>query len=264
MSEEHQNIITYQSHDGRISFNVNIFAETIWLTQKQMAELFDKERSVIAKHINNIFKEGELIRKDTCANFAQVQKEGDKTVTRNIEHYNLDIIISVGYRVKSARGTQFRIWATQILKQYLINGYVINEDKVRAIIREELAKVRIEHKEEIHNIYNTILEIAKKPIIIHNNISLASERLETKIITLLDELIIAVQDNKNIVKELEQVRNIVKDPAKTQKAKSKLVNFFAKLGNNNSELNKAIKGVGITKKIITELIKLGEKLKDLI
>ena len=128
-----QDIITYQSNDGQISFGVNVFEETVWLTQKQMAELFDKDRKTVTEHINNVYKENELEKDSTSWKFQLVQKEGNREVVRDVEHYNLDVIISVGYRVKSQRGTQFRRWATNILKQYLLNGYAINEQRIRAL-----------------------------------------------------------------------------------------------------------------------------------
>jgi hypothetical protein len=105
---------------------VKIEEETVWLNRQQISSLFDRDVKTIGKHINNVFSEGELIEKATVANFATVQKEGDRKVERQVEHYNLDVIISVGYRVKSKQGTQFRIWANNILKEYLLKGYAIN------------------------------------------------------------------------------------------------------------------------------------------
>ena len=131
--DNQNNIITYQSSDGQISFGVNLFEDTVWLTQKQMAELFNKDRKTITEHINNIYKERELDKNSTSWNFQLVRKEGNKEVVRRVEHYNLDVIISVDYRVKSPRGTQFRIWANKILKSYLLNGYAINETRIRDI-----------------------------------------------------------------------------------------------------------------------------------
>lgn len=118
-------IVIYQTNDGETSIDVKFQDETVWLSQAQMAELFRKDRTVIGRHINNIFKEGELERETTCANFAHVGKDGDQQYVTTL--YNLDVIISVGYRVKSKRGTQFRIWANKVLKQYLLQGYAVNE-----------------------------------------------------------------------------------------------------------------------------------------
>lgn len=118
----------YEIEDKNIELEVNLENETVWLTQKQMSELFDRDRTVITRHINNIFKEEELDKKSVSANFALTANDGK---IYNTEHYNLDVIISVGYRVKSKRGTQFRIWANKILKDYLIKGYAINEKKLK-------------------------------------------------------------------------------------------------------------------------------------
>ena len=115
----------YRSQDGSIQLNVKLENETVWLTQSQMAELFGRDRTVIGRHINNCYKEGELDKDITCANFAHMGKEQDQLYETAM--YNLDVIISVGYRVKSIQGTRFRQWATTILKQYLIKGYAINQ-----------------------------------------------------------------------------------------------------------------------------------------
>jgi hypothetical protein len=123
-------IIIYQTPDGKTSVDVKLENETVWLTQAQMAELFQKDRTVITRHINNIFKEGELNKNMVCAKFAHTTPHGaikGKKQTQKIILYNLDVIISVGYRVKSQRGTQFRIWANSVLKEYLIKGYAVND-----------------------------------------------------------------------------------------------------------------------------------------
>ena len=124
-------IIIYQTADGQTSIDVKLEQETIWLTQYQMTTLFETDRSSLTKHIKNIYQSEELSREATCAKIAQVQKEGKRTIKRNIDHYNLDMIISVGYRVNSKRGTQFRIWANRILKEYLVKGYAINEKRLK-------------------------------------------------------------------------------------------------------------------------------------
>jgi hypothetical protein len=120
-------IILYQSQDGRITLNVVVENETVWLPLDRMSELFQRDKSTISRHIKNVFDEGELDINSTVANFATVQMEGSRQVERNIEHFNLDVIISVGYRVKSLRGTQFRIWANKILKNYMLKGFAINQ-----------------------------------------------------------------------------------------------------------------------------------------
>lgn len=120
-------IVIYQTADGKTTVDVKLENETVWLSQAQMSELFQTDRTSILRHIKNIYKTGELEEFSTCAIFAQVREEGKRTITRRIPFYNLDMIISVGYRVNSIRGTQFRIWANKILKDYLVKGYAINK-----------------------------------------------------------------------------------------------------------------------------------------
>lgn len=124
-------IIIYQTEDGQTQIDVRMENETVWLTQAQMAELFNTDRTSIVRHINNIYKTEELEREATCAKIAQVQIEGSRSVTRTIPYFNLDMIISVGYRVNSKRGVQFRQWANRVLKQYLVKGYAVNERRVQ-------------------------------------------------------------------------------------------------------------------------------------
>ncbi len=123
MKEQNQ-IEIYQANDGTTQIDVQFEQETVWLNRNQLVSLFDRDIKTIGKHINNVFKEGELSKEATVAKYATVQKEGDRQVTRDVEHYNLDVIISVGYRVKSQRGTQFRIWANNVLKDYFYSAYI--------------------------------------------------------------------------------------------------------------------------------------------
>ena len=125
-------IVIYQAEDGKTQLDVKLENETVWLTQAQMTELFQTTKQNISLHINNIFKEGELNSKATVKEYLTVQHEGKRTVRRKVKYYDLDVIISVGYRVKSIRGTRFRQWATSVLRDYLIRGYAINQR-----IREE-------------------------------------------------------------------------------------------------------------------------------
>ena len=131
-------IIIYQTEDGQTQVDVRLENETVWLTQAQMAELFQTDRTSIVRHINNIYKVEELERESTCAKIAQVQMEGHRAVTRQIPYFNLDMIISVGYRVNAKRGVQFRRWANKILKEYLVKGYAVN-DRLR---RDQLGELR--------------------------------------------------------------------------------------------------------------------------
>lgn len=127
-----QQIVIYQTESGETQIDVQLEQETVWLSQAQMVELFDKDLRTISEHIQNIYKEGELEKTPTIRKSRIVRQEGARQVARNIDHYNLDVIISVGYRVKSQRGTQFRIWANSVLKQYLVQGYALNERKLQA------------------------------------------------------------------------------------------------------------------------------------
>lgn len=122
------NIVLY--NDGELELKVSVNEETIWLTQKQLSELFGVTKQNISLHINNIFKDKELNTNSTVKFFLIVQKEGNREIQRNIEHYNLDMIISIGYRVNSITATKFRQWSTSVLKNYIKNGYVINADKI--------------------------------------------------------------------------------------------------------------------------------------
>ena len=135
---EENKIIIYQTEDGKTQIDVRLENDTVWLTQAQMAELFQTDRTSIVRHIQNIYKIGELDRESTCAKIAQVQTEGHRYVRRTIPYFNLDMIISVGYRINSKRGVKFRQWANKILKDYLIKGYAVNDN----IRREQIGELR--------------------------------------------------------------------------------------------------------------------------
>jgi len=124
-------ILLYQTEDGETRLEVRLQKDTVWLSLNQIADLFQRDKSVISKHIKNIFEESELSPDSTVANFATVQNEGNRQVMRDIEAYNLDVIISVGYRVHSHRGTQFRIWATQRLREYMIKGFTLDDERLK-------------------------------------------------------------------------------------------------------------------------------------
>lgn len=157
-------IVIYQTKDGKTSIDVKLENETVWLNQAQMAELFQTDRTSIVKHVNNIYKSEELEKDSTCAKIAQVQMEGNRTIKRHIIYYNLDMIISVGYRVNSMRGTQFRIWANKILKDYLIKGYAINQQVKAAQLEDLKSTVRllsnvIEHRQLTMDEANGLLRV---------------------------------------------------------------------------------------------------------
>jgi len=132
MKENNANnkIILYKTEDGRTEIEVNLEGETVWLSQKQMAELFDCSVDNISLHLKNVYSEGELTEKATVEDFSIVQKEGNRSINRQIKLYNLDAIISVGYRINSLRGTQFRIWATQKLREYIVKGFVMDDERL--------------------------------------------------------------------------------------------------------------------------------------
>ena len=125
------NIVIYQTEDGNTKIDVRIEDETVWLTQQQMSELFQTSRTNIVEHIKHIYEEGELIESSTCRKFRQVRLEGNRHVSRDIPHYNLDMIISLGYRVKSLIATQFRRWATERLKEYMIKGFTMDDERLK-------------------------------------------------------------------------------------------------------------------------------------
>lgn len=179
-------IVEYQSSDGVVQLDVRLADETVWLTQKQMAWLFDTKPQNITIHIGNIYKEEELEQDATCKDFLQVQTEGGRTVRRMAKFYNLDVIISVGYRVKSRRGTQFRQWANRILKEYLLKGYSVNnrlerleqrvsktEEKIDFFVRTALPPVEgVFYNGQIFDAYvfaTDLIKSAKKSITLIDN-----------------------------------------------------------------------------------------------
>ncbi|MBX2951895.1 MAG: virulence RhuM family protein [Leadbetterella sp.] len=162
-------IIIYQNPAGNIKIDVRLEEETVWLTQAQMCELFQKSKATISEHIKNVFEEGELEPGATVRKFRTVQTEGSRSVERELDHYNLDVIISVGYRVKSLQGTQFRIWATQRLKEYIIKGFALNDDRFKSgssmnyfsELQERIREIRLSERffyQKIKDIYTTSID----------------------------------------------------------------------------------------------------------
>lgn len=156
-------IIIYQSEDGQTNIEVRLEDETVWLTQQQMAELFQTSRTNVVEHIKHIYEEGELDEDSTCRKFRQVREEGDRTVSRLIPFYNLDMIISLGYRIKSLIATQFRRWATAILKEYMVKGFALDDDRLKgngggAYWKELLDRIRdIRSSEKV--MYRQVLDL---------------------------------------------------------------------------------------------------------
>lgn len=155
-------LIIFTTDDGKVSVQTHFDEETVWLSLDQMATLFDRNKSTISRHINNVFDEGELARTATVANFATVQQEGERQVQRQIEHFNLDVIISVGYRVKSLRGTQFRQWATKRLNEYIRKGFVLDDERLKngggRYFKELLQRIRDIRSSE-RNLYQQVTDI---------------------------------------------------------------------------------------------------------
>lgn len=166
-------ILIYQNQEGSIKVEVRLEEETVWLKQAQLCELFQKSKATISEHIKNIFEEGELESLSTVRKFRTVQMEGSRSVEREVEHYSLDVIISVGYRVKSQQGTQFRIWATQRLKEYIIKGFALNDERFKTgtsmnyfnELQSRIREIRLSEKffyQKIKDIYATSIDYDAK------------------------------------------------------------------------------------------------------
>ncbi len=165
-------LIIYENEDGNIRLDVILENETVWLNRQQMAKLFDRDVKTIGKHVNNLFDEGELTKDSVIANFATTATDGK---TYNVDHYNLDVIISVGYRVKSKQGTAFRIWATQRLREYIVKGFVLNDARFKSgnsmnyfdELQERIREIRLSERffyQKIKDIYTTSIDYdAKDP-----------------------------------------------------------------------------------------------------
>jgi len=163
MNDENGDIIIYQTDDGLTKIDVKVQNETVWLSQQQMAELFSTSRTNVIEHINNIYLEEELDKNSTCQNFRQVRKEGNRNVSREIPFYNLDMIISLGYRIKSKVATNFRKWATERLKEYMIKGFTMDDERLKGngggnYWRELLARIKdIRSSEKV--LYRQVLDL---------------------------------------------------------------------------------------------------------
>jgi len=167
--ETNSKLIIYQKEDGTPDINVTFANDTVWLNQYQLEELFQTDRTSIVKHIQNIYESNELKEDATCAKIAQVQKEGTREVTRQVKYYNLDMIISVGYRVQSHIATQFRIWATQRLREYVVKGFVLNDERFESgnsmnyfrELLDRIREIRLSEKvfyQQIKDIYSTSID----------------------------------------------------------------------------------------------------------
>jgi len=260
-------IVVYKSSDGLISFDVSIDTDdaTVWLTQKQMATLFAKDVRTISEHIQNIYGEKELAEVSTIRNFQIVQKEGTRQVTRRVEHYNLDVILYVGYRVKSKRGTEFRQWATKVLKNYLLNGYAANTHKLQKI--EDTLTLLVK-KDQVHD--TDILQIkealsfiqkmlAPPPIIVNNNLSV-SVNVET--VAHKKDLEAQLQEIKNQLSD-QKLRKLIEEQlanlksVEKESARAGLAGFVKSLDDTNSQVAKSLTNAGVTISVLKKIVKLG-------
>lgn len=202
MENINKNIIIYETKNKNIEIKTDMNNQTIWLSQSEMADLFDKDSDTIGLHIKNIFATNELSEKLTTEEFSVVRKEGVRKVKRTIKHYNLDVIISVGYRVSSKKGTQFRIWATNVLKQYLVHGYTLNQK-----VLEEQSQKFI----DLQKYLKTLGNVAKNE----------DFTLETS-----KELMRIVSDYAQTINLLDKVdKNELIIPNSTNKTKSKILKY---------------------------------------
>ena len=201
----------YKAKDGKTEVKVNFDKETVWLNQEQLSQLFERDRTVVGRHIQKIFKDKELIKNEVCANFAHTTQHGamkDKTQTKMVEYFNLDVIISLGYRVNSIRGTQFRIWATQRLKDYLIEGYAINEkqlsqkNKEIKVLKNGISILTRAVAQQIENAEknNEWLEMFSKGLKLLDDYD--HENLDTKGITIQDTIYPSYDDYISMIKEM--------------------------------------------------------------
>ena len=152
--QKNNDIVIFETEDNQVKLPVTVEGETVWLNQNQMSELFDRDIKTIGKHINNALKEELSVDNSTVAKFATVQIEGEREVERNIEYYSLDVIISVGYRVKSKRGVEFRRWANSVLKQYILKGYVVNDNRIKQLREVIRIMKRTENELDSKQVFN--------------------------------------------------------------------------------------------------------------
>ena len=237
-------IVIYE--DGSLVLETTVEDETVWLNQKQMEELFGRERSVISKHIRNIFKEDELDEKVVCAKFAHTTMHGamkGKTQIKNIKYYNLDVVISVGYRVKSKRGTQFRIWANSVLKEYIIKGYALNKERLQEQKLEELnqtiqlIKQGLDNKElsvtEAKGFVEIVSDYAKSWALLQGydeqSLQEVMEHTEQKFVLGYDEALEAIVELKSVLMKKGDA-TVLFGQEKAGEFKGNLLNIYQSFG----------------------------------
>jgi death-on-curing family protein len=214
--EKKGEIVIYQEDDGKTDIFVTLYQESLWLSLNQIAELFGRDKSVISRHLRKVFHDGELNREATVAFFATVQNEGGRSVERRVEYFNLDVILSVGYRVNSKRGTQFRIWANNVLKEYLIKGYTVNEKRLREREKElQALKTGIQLLERSITKQAHQLDQAKSLVNIIADFSNGfgilddydNERLDAKGLTEKEAALISYEECKSIIGQIKDEFN---------------------------------------------------------
>ncbi len=273
--DPNQNLVEYTSKDGKVSFNVNVYQKSVWLTQAQISELFDRTRENITMHIRNIFKEKELDEILVCKDFLLTANDGKKY---NTKHYNLDLIMSVGYRVKSKRGMQFRKWATKVLKDYLLNGYAINSQRIRKLDTKidliiEDGKLQKDEIKQIKETQSLMMNLIKNPVTINNyidqktslqanleiniDIKKGIEEFSNKlkeVVEKLDDQVVKylITDYKKETNELE----------KNSKSRNRILQFISDLGDQNSPVSKLLKGAGMAKSLIKSTYDSGKIILD--
>jgi death-on-curing family protein len=215
-SEKKGAIVIYQKDDGKTDILVTLYEESLWLSLNEIAELFGRDKSVISRHLRKVFSDGELDRKATVAFFATVQNEGGRRVERQVEYFNLDVILSVGYRVNSKRGTQFRIWANNVLKEYLMKGYAINEKRLSEREKELQAL-----KAGIHLLERSVMKQARRLDEARSFVNIIAdfsnglgilddydnERLDSKGVTEKEAAVISYEEYKTIIGQIRDEFN---------------------------------------------------------
>jgi len=242
-----QSIITYISEDRKASFDVKQDQETVWLTQAQMAKLFDKSRSTINEHIKNIFSEDELIKDIVARKFGN--SENSKATTKPTNYYNLDVIISVGYRVKSKRGTQFRQWATKILSDKLLKS----KEQVNASIYIH-APITIHTQNIKGNKVSTSFSYIEKEF---------SEQ-KTNLIDLLNSVLQEVHDHPVLKNSIHQYQSDIEKSAPGQSVPNRIVHFIKDLGDPSSMTHQILNGAGVGKNVIKKCFDLGRTLLNVL
>jgi len=238
-------IITYISEDRKASFDVKQDQDTVWLTQAQMAKLFDKSQSTINEHIKNIFSEGELIEVNVSRKFGNSEKS--KTMTKPTNYYNLDVIISVGYRVKSKRGTQFRQWATKILSNKLLKRKEQNKPSIYIH-----APITIQ-----------TLSVDNNSLSVSYDVKAFSEQ-KAKLLELLSSVYQEIHDNPILKNSIQQYQSDIKKSVPGKFTSNRIVHFIKDLGDPNSMTHQILNGAGVGKNVIKKCFELGRSLLDVL